>query len=48
VVIRGRHARAVRVNRICEPNLKLQAQYAEKATLLTEAYPALAASNRKL
>jgi xylulokinase len=41
-------ARAVRVNRTYEPDLKLHAQYAEKAALFGEVYPALAGLNRKL
>ena len=46
VVIRGRRLPApCRDNRTCEPNPKLQPQYAEKAALFAEVYPTLATLN---
>jgi len=47
-VSRQKAARAVRVNRTYAPNPKLQAQYAEKATVYAEVYPTLKGLNRKL
>jgi hypothetical protein len=41
-------ARAVRVNRTCEPNPKLQPQYEAKAALFAAVYPTLAGLNHKL
>jgi len=42
------NTKAVRVDLTCEPNLKLHAQYAEKAAVYGEVYPTLAALNHRL